>query len=128
MAALSHEQILDAIASMTVLEVSELVKAMEEKFGVSAAAPVAIAVGGGGGAVAEPVEEKTEFNVILKEFAADKKIGVIKEIRAITGLGLKEAKDLVEGAPKTVKENVAKAEADKIKEQLVAAGATVEIQ
>ena len=82
----------------------------------------------GGGAAAEPVEEKPEFNVILKEFAADKKIGVIKEIRAITGLDLKEAKGLVEDAPKTVKENVTKAEADKIKEQLVAAGATVEIQ
>ncbi|MDR3144963.1 MAG: 50S ribosomal protein L7/L12, partial [Treponema sp.] len=112
MAALTIDQILDAISSMTVLEVSELVKAMEEKFGVSAAAPVAIAaVGAASGAPAEAVEEKTEFNVILKAFDDSKKIAVIKEVRAVTGLGLKEAKDLVEGAPKPLKENVSKEEA-----------------
>ncbi|MDR2094323.1 MAG: 50S ribosomal protein L7/L12 [Treponema sp.] len=129
MAALTNEQILDAISSMTVLEVSELVKAMEEKFGVSAAAPVAVAVGpAAGGAPAEAVEEKTEFNVILKAYDDTKKIAVIKEVRAVTGLGLKEAKDLVEGAPKTLKENVSKDEAAKIKETVTAAGGTVEIQ
>ncbi len=129
MAALTKEQIIDAIASMTVLEVSELVKAMEEKFGVSAAAPVAVAVAGTApGAGAAPVEEKTEFNVILKSFDDTKKIAVIKEVRAITGLGLKEAKDLVEGAPKPLKEGVSKEEANKIKEQVTAAGGTVEIQ
>jgi len=129
MAALSVEQILDAISSMTVLEVSELVKAMEVKFGVSAAAPVAIAQGPvTGGAPAEAVEEKTEFNVILKAFDETKKIAVIKEVRAVTGLGLKEAKELVEGAPKPLKENASKEEAAKIKEQITAAGGTVEIQ
>jgi large subunit ribosomal protein L7/L12 len=129
MAALTVEQILDAIASMTVLEVSELVKAMEEKFGVSAAAPVAVAaVGAAPGAAAAPAEEKTEFNVILKAFDDSKKIAVIKEVRAVTGLGLKEAKDLVEGAPKPLKEGVSKDEANKIKEQITAAGGTVEVQ
>jgi large subunit ribosomal protein L7/L12 len=130
MAALTTDQILDAIASMTVLEVSELVKAMEEKFGVSAAAPVAVAAVGAaaGAAPAEAVEEKTEFNVILKAYDDTKKIAVIKEVRAVTGLGLKEAKDLVEGAPKTLKENVSKDEANKIKEQVTAAGGTVEVQ
>jgi large subunit ribosomal protein L7/L12 len=131
MASLTTDQILDAISAMTVLEVSELVKAMEEKFGVSAAAPVAVAVAGGGGgagAPAEAAEEKTEFNVILKAFDDSKKIAVIKEVRAVTGLGLKEAKDLVEGAPKPLKENVSKEEAAKIKEQMTAAGGTVEIQ
>ncbi|WP_304224852.1 50S ribosomal protein L7/L12 [Gracilinema caldarium] len=129
MAALTKDQIIEAIASMTVLEVSELVKAMEEKFGVSAAAPVAVAaVGAAPGAAAAPAEEKTEFNVILKAFDESKKIGVIKEVRAVTGLGLKEAKDLVEGAPKPLKENVSKEEAAKIKEQITAAGGTVEIQ
>lgn len=129
MAALTVEQILDAIASMTVLEVSELVKAMEEKFGVSAAAPVAVAaVGAAPGAAAAPAEEKTEFNVILKAFDDTKKIAVIKEVRAVTGLGLKEAKDLVEGAPKPLKEGVSKDEANKIKEQVTAAGGTVEVQ
>jgi large subunit ribosomal protein L7/L12 len=132
MAALTNDQILEAISSMTVLEVSELVKAMEEKFGVSAAAPVAVAVAGGaaGGAAVggEAVEEKTEFNVILKSFDDTKKIAVIKEVRAVTGLGLKEAKDLVEGAPKPLKENVSKEEAAKIKETVTAAGGTVEIQ
>ncbi|AEJ18542.1 MAG TPA: 50S ribosomal protein L7/L12 [Treponema sp.] len=129
MAALTKDQIIEAIASMTVLEVSELVKAMEEKFGVSAAAPVAVAaVGAAPGAAAAPAEEKTEFNVILKAFDESKKIAVIKEVRAVTGLGLKEAKDLVEGAPKPLKENVSKEEAAKIKEQITAAGGTVEIQ
>jgi large subunit ribosomal protein L7/L12 len=132
MAALTNDQILEAISSMTVLEVSELVKAMEEKFGVSAAAPVAVAVAGGaaGGAAAggEAAEEKTEFNVILKGFDDSKKIAVIKEVRAVTGLGLKEAKELVEGAPKPLKENVSKEEAAKIKETVTAAGGTIEIQ
>jgi large subunit ribosomal protein L7/L12 len=131
MAALTTDQILEAISAMTVLEVSELVKAMEEKFGVSAAAPVAVAVAGGGaagGAAAEAAEEKTEFTVVLKAFDDSKKIAVIKEVRAVTGLGLKEAKDLVEGAPKPLKENITKDEAAKIKEQVTAAGGTIEIQ
>jgi large subunit ribosomal protein L7/L12 len=130
MAALTTDQILEAIASMTVLEVSELVKAMEEKFGVSAAAPVAIAAAAapGAGGAAEAVEEKTEFTVVLKAFDDTKKIAVIKEVRAVTGLGLKEAKDLVEGAPKPLKENISKDEAAKIKDQVVAAGGTIEIQ
>jgi large subunit ribosomal protein L7/L12 len=126
--AVSKDEILDAIASMTVLEVSELVKAMEDKFGVSAAAPVAVAAAAPGAAAAAPAEEKTEFTVILKAFDAAKKIAVIKEVRAVAGLGLKEAKDLVEGAPKPIKENVSKEEANKIKEQVTAAGGTVEIQ
>lgn len=128
--AATKEEILEAIASMTVLEVSELVKAMEEKFGVSAAAPVAIAAAGAGpgAAQAAAVEEKTEFNVILKAFDESKKIAVIKEVRVVTGLGLKEAKDLVEGAPKPLKENVSKEEAAKIKDTITAAGGTVEIQ
>ncbi|MCL2230000.1 MAG: 50S ribosomal protein L7/L12 [Treponema sp.] len=129
--AASKEDILESIASMTVLEVSELVKMMEEKFGVSAAAPVAVAVaggGGGGGGAAPAAEEKTEFNVILKAFEEAKKIAVIKEVRAVTGLGLKEAKDLVEAAPKPLKEGVSKDEAGKIKEAITAAGGTVEIQ
>ena len=127
--AATKEEILEAIASMTVLEVSELVKAMEEKFGVSAAAPVAIAaVGAPGAAPAAAAEEQTEFNVILKAFDDTKKIAVIKEVRAVTGLGLKEAKDLVEGAPKPLKEAVSKEDAAKIKEQVSAAGGTVEIQ
>jgi large subunit ribosomal protein L7/L12 len=129
--AATKEEILEAIASMTVLEVSELVKMMEEKFGVSAAAPVAIAAGGGaaaGGAPAAAAEEKTEFNVILKAFEESKKIAVIKEVRTVTGLGLKEAKDLVEGAPKPLKENVSKEEAAKIKDAITAAGGTIEIQ
>ena len=127
--AATKEEILEAISSMTVLEVSELVKMMEEKFGVSAAAPVAVAVGGaGGGAAAPAAEEKTEFNVILKAFDDAKKIAVIKEVRAVTGLGLKEAKDLVEGAPKTLKEAVSKDESNKIKELITAAGGTVEIE
>jgi len=127
--AATKEEILESIASMTVLEVSELVKMMEEKFGVSAAAPVAIAAAGAaGGAAAPAAEEQTEFNVILKSFDDTKKIAVIKEVRAVTGLGLKEAKDLVEGAPKTLKEAVSKDEAGKIKDVITAAGGTVEIQ
>ena len=126
--AATKEEILEAIASMTVLEVSELVKMMEEKFGVSAAAPVAVAAVGGGAAAAPAAEEKTEFNVILKAFDESKKIAVIKEVRAVTGLGLKEAKDLVEGAPKPLKEGVSKDEAGKIKEVITAAGGTIEIQ
>ena len=126
MAALTNEQILDAIAEMTVLEVSELVKAMEKKFGVTAAAPVAVAVAGAGGAAAA-AEEQTEFTVTLESVDAAKKIAVIKEVRAVTGLGLKEAKDLVEGAPKTIKENVSKEDAAKIKESVEAAGGVVKI-
>jgi large subunit ribosomal protein L7/L12 len=125
--AATKEEILEAIASMTVLEVSELVKAMEEKFGVSAAAPVAIAAVGAAPAAAA-AEEKTEFNIILKAYDETKKIAVIKEVRAVTGLGLKEAKDLVEGAPKPLKENASKEEAAKIKDAVTAAGGTVEIQ
>ena len=128
--AATKEEILEAIASMTVLEASELVKMMEEKFGVSAAAPVAIAAAGAaaGGAPAAAAEEKTEFNVILKAFDETKKIAVIKEVRAVTGLGLKEAKDLVEGAPKPLKEGVSKEDAAKIKDAITAAGGTVEVQ
>ena len=128
--AATKEEILEAIASMTVLEVSELVKMMEEKFGVSAAAPVAVAAPGAaaGGAAAPAAEEKTEFNVILKSFDEAKKIDVIKGVRAITGLGLKESKDLVEGAPKMLKEGASKEDAAKIKETITAAGGTVEIQ
>lgn len=128
MAALTKDQIIDAIASMTVLEISDLVKAMEEKFGVTAAAPVAVAAAGPAAAAA-PVEEKTEFTVILKGgVPADKKIAIIKEVRAITGLGLKEAKDLVEAGDKPLKENVSKEEADKVKKQIVDAGGAVEIK
>jgi large subunit ribosomal protein L7/L12 len=128
--AATKEEIIEAISSMTVLEVSELVKALEEKFGVSAAAPVAVAVGAPAAGAAAPaaVEEQTEFNVILKAYDDTKKIAVIKEVRAVTGLGLKEAKDLVEGAPKPLKENVTKEEAAKIKGSITAAGGTVDIQ
>jgi len=128
MATLTKDQILDAIAGMTVLEVSDLVKAMEEKFGVTAAAPVAVAAAGPAAGGAAAAEEKTEFTVILKSFDEAKKIPVIKEVRAITGLGLKEAKDLVEAGNKTLKENISKEDAAKIKQQLEAAGAVVEIQ
>ena len=127
MAKLSTQEILDAIAGMTVLEVSELVKAMEEKFGVTAAAPVAVAAAGPVAAGAAPVEEKTEFDVILKGHG-DKKIDVIKVVREITSLGLKEAKDLVEAGGKSVKEAVSKAEAEDIKKKLTAVGADVEIR
>ncbi|ALN87218.1 MULTISPECIES: 50S ribosomal protein L7/L12 [Lysobacter] len=121
---LSNEQIVEAIAEKTLMEVMELVRAIEEKFGVSAAAPVAAGVAA---EAAAPVEEQTEFNVILKA-AGDKKVEVIKAVRAITGLGLKEAKDLVEGAPQTVKEAVNKADSEKFKKDLEAAGATVEVK
>ena len=120
-------EILDKISSMTVLELSELIKAMEDKFGVSAAAPVAAAAAGGGAAAAAPAEEKTEFTVALKA-TGEKKVEVIKAVRAITGLGLKEAKDLVESAPATVKEGVNKDDAAKFKKELEAAGATVEVK
>ena len=122
---LTTEQIVDAIAEKSLMEVMELVKAIEEKFGVSAAAPVAVAAGPA--AAAAPVEEQTEFTVVLKA-AGDKKVEVIKVVRAITGLGLKEAKDLVEGAPKDVKEGASKEEAEKIKKDLEAAGATAELK
>jgi len=127
MATVSPEDILETVENMTLLQVADLVKKFEEKFGVSAAAPVAVAVGGGAAGAAAPVEEKTEFTVVLAS-AGDNKINVIKEVRAITGLGLKEAKDLVEGAPKTLKEGVNKEEADKIKAQVEKAGAKVEIK
>jgi len=122
-------KLVDDLSSLTVIEAAELSKMLEEKWGVSAAAPVAVAAvaGGGAGAAAPAAEVKTEFNVILAA-AGEKKINVIKEVRAITGLGLKEAKDLVEGAPKAVKEGVNKDEADKIKKQLEEAGATVELK
>ena len=123
---MTHAEIIAAIESMTILELADLVKAMEEKFGVSAAAPVA-AAGAAAAAPAEAAEEKTEFDVVLKN-AGSEKIKVIKEVRAITGLGLKEAKEAVEGTPKTLKEGVSKEEAEKIKAQLVAVGAEVEIK
>jgi large subunit ribosomal protein L7/L12 len=119
-------KIVDDLSKLTVLEAAELSKLLEEKWGVSAAAPVAVAAAGGGAAAA-PVEEKTEFDVVLTDAGAQK-INVIKEVRAITGLGLKEAKDLVEAAPKPVKEAVSKADADKFKAQLEAAGAKVELK
>jgi large subunit ribosomal protein L7/L12 len=120
------QKIVDDLSSLTVLEAAELAKLLEEKWGVSAAAAVAVASAPGGGAAA-PVEEKTEFTVVLAA-VGDKKIEVIKEVRAITGLGLKEAKDLVEGAPKTVKDGVNKDEAEKVKAQLEKAGAKVELK
>jgi large subunit ribosomal protein L7/L12 len=119
------QKIMDTLSGLTVLEAAELAKMLEEKWGVSAAAPVAMMAAAG--AAAAPVEEKTEFNVILTAAGAQK-INVIKEVRAVTSLGLKEAKDLVEGAPKAVKEGVNKEEAEKIKKQLEAAGATVELK
>ena len=122
------DQLVEDLSSLTVLEAAQLSKLLEEKWGVSAAAPVAVAAtGGGAAAAAEPVEEKTEFDVILTAAGAQK-INVIKEVRAITSLGLKEAKDLVEGAPKPVKEGVSKDEAAKIRAQLEGAGATVEVR
>jgi len=129
MAKLSTTDVLDAVAEWNLLELSEFIKAFEEKFGVTAAAPVAMAAmpSGGGGGGAEAEEEKTEFDVILTA-AGDKKINVIKEVRAITGLGLKEAKDLVEGAPKPVREKITKEDAAKFKAQLEEAGATVEVK
>ena len=126
--AVSKDEILDAISKMTLMEVVELISDMEKKFGVTAAAPVAVAAGPGAAAAAAPAEEKTEFTVILKEYPADKKVTVIKVIREITGLGLKEAKDLVEGVPSTVKEAVSKADSDGMKKKLEDAGAKVEIK
>ena len=122
------EEFVSYIENMTVLELSKLVKTLEERLGVSAAAPVAVAAAAPAAAAAAPAEEKTEFDVILAGFDAAAKIAVIKEIRGITGLGLKEAKDMVEGAPKTVKEAVSKEEADKIKATLEGAGAKIEIK
>ena len=121
---LTNDQLVEALSKKTVLEIAELVKMLEDKWGVSAAAPVAVMAGGAGGA---PVEEKTAFDVILKDAGANK-IGVIKEVRAITGLGLAEAKALVEGAPKTVKEGATKEDSEKIKKQLETAGAKVEVK
>jgi large subunit ribosomal protein L7/L12 len=129
--AANKDEILDAISKMTVLEVVELISDMEKKFGVSAAAPVAFAAAPGAaaaGAAAAPAEEQTEFAVTLKEYPADKKVTVIKVIREITGLGLKEAKDLVEGVPSLVKEGVAKADVETMKKKLEEAGAKVEVK
>ncbi len=126
MSAMTKEQILDAVAAMSVLDLSEMIKAMEEKFGVSAAAAVAVAAPAAGGA-APAAEAKTEFNVILAA-AGDNKVNVIKAVRTVTSLGLKEAKDLVESAPATVKEGASKEEAEKMKKELEAAGAKVELK
>jgi large subunit ribosomal protein L7/L12 len=128
MAELTKDQLIEAIKGMTVLELSEMVKALEEEFGVSAAAPVAVAAAPAAGAAeAAPAEEKTSFDVVLAAFG-DQKIQVIKVVRALTGLGLKEAKEVVEGAPKPIKEGVTKDEAEEAKKQLEDAGATVEIK
>jgi large subunit ribosomal protein L7/L12 len=126
--AVSKDEILDAISKLTLVEVVELISDFEKKFGVTAAAPVAAAAAPAAGAAAAPVEEKTEFTVVLKEYPADKKVTVIKVIREITGLGLKEAKDLVEGVPSTVKEGVNKADSDTFKKKLEDAGAKVEVK
>jgi large subunit ribosomal protein L7/L12 len=120
-------KIVDDLSKLTVLEAAELSKLLEEKWGVSAAAPVAVAAAGGAAAAA-PVEEKTEFTVVLKEYPADKKVTVIKVVRELTGLGLKEAKDLVEGVPSTVKEGVNKADSENMKKKLEEAGAKVEVK
>ena len=125
--ALTNEEILEAIASKTVLEISELIKMMEEKFGVSAAAAAVAVAGPAAGAAAPAAEEKTEFDVVLADVGSNK-IAVIKAVREITGLGLKEAKDLVEGAPKAVKEGAAKADAEDLKKKLEAAGVKVELK
>lgn len=126
---MNREEVLNAVAEMSVLELSELIKDMEEKFGVSAAAAVAVAApaAGGAGGDAAAAEEKTEFDVMLTGFG-DKKVGVIKAVRGVTGLGLKEAKDLVESAPAAIKEGVSKDEAEDIKKQLEEAGGTVEVK
>ena len=124
---MSKEEILEAVANMSVMDVVELISMMEEKFGVSAAAAVAVAAPAGGGEAAAAAEEKTEFDVVMTSFGANK-VNVIKVVRAITGLGLKEAKDMVEGAPSTVKEAASKDEAAKIKKELEEAGATVELK
>ncbi|WP_376689873.1 50S ribosomal protein L7/L12 [Wenzhouxiangella sp. EGI_FJ10409] len=125
--AVSKDDILETISEMSVMEVVDLIEAMEEKFGVSAAAPVAVAGAAAGGGEAAAAEEQTEFDVVLASFG-DNKVGVIKAVRSITGLGLKEAKELVEGAPTPVKEGVEKAEAEDVKKQLEEAGATVEVK
>lgn len=125
--AVSKEDILDTIANMTVMEVVDLVEAMEEKFGVSAAAAVAAAPAAGGGGEAAAAEEKTEFDVVMSSFGSNK-VGVIKVVRGITGLGLKEAKDMVEGVPSTIKEGASKEESEDIKKQLEEAGASVEVK
>jgi large subunit ribosomal protein L7/L12 len=127
MSNITKDQVIEWLSGQSVLEIADLVKALEEKWGVSAAAPVAVAAAPAAGAAAAPAEEKTEFDVVLLEAGANK-IGVIKEVRAITGLGLKEAKDLVEAAPKIVKEAAAKADAEEIKKKLEAAGAKVELK
>ena len=126
--AVNKDEILDAISKMTLMEVVELISDMEKKFGVTAAAPVAVAAGPAAAAAAAPAEEKTEFAVTLKEYPADKKVTVIKVIRELTGLGLKEAKDLVEGAPSLVKEGVNKADSETMKKKLEDAGAKVEVK
>ncbi len=128
MAKMTKDELVNAIAELTVLELSELVKAIEEKFGVKAAAPAVAVAAAPAAAGAAAAEEKDEFNVMLTAVDAAKKIGVIKVVREITGLGLKEAKDLVEGAPKAVKENVAKAEAEELKKKITEAGGTVELK
>lgn len=127
MSAITKEQFVEYIKGLTLIQAAELVKELEEIFGVSAAAPVAVAAAGGAAAGGAAVEEKTEFEVILKA-SGDKKLEVIKEVRALTGLGLKEAKDLVEGAPKSLKAGVSKAEAEDLKKKLTAVGATVEVK
>jgi len=128
--AVSKDEILDAIAKLSLMDVVELIADMEKKFGVTAAAPVAMMAGGAGGAAAAaaPVEEQTEFSVTLKEYPADKKVTVIKVVRELTGLGLKEAKDLVEGAPALVKDSVSKADSETMKKKLEEAGAKVEVK
>jgi large subunit ribosomal protein L7/L12 len=126
MASVSKDQVVEFLENLSLLDAAELVKELEDKFGVSAAAPVAMMAAGAAGGAAE--EEQTEFTVVLKAAAADKKISVIKEVRSLTGLGLKEAKDVVEGAPKDLKEGVSKDEAQKMKEALEKAGATVELK
>jgi large subunit ribosomal protein L7/L12 len=126
--AVSKDEILDAISKLTLVEVVELISDFEKKFGVTAAAPVAAAAAPAAGAAAAPVEEQTEFTVVLKEYPADKKVTVIKVIREITGLGLKEAKDLVEGVPSTVKEAANKADSEAFKKKLEDAGAKVEVK
>ena len=126
--AVSKDEILDAIAKMSLMDVVDLIADMEKKFGVTAAAPVAVAAAGGGAAAAAPVEEQTEFSVTLKEYPAEKKVTVIKVVRELTGLGLKEAKDLVEGAPALVKDSVNKADSEAMRKKLEEAGAKVEIK
>jgi len=125
--AVSREEIKEALGKMPVMELVELIGELEKSWGVSAAAPVAVAAAGGGAAAAAPAEEKTEFNVIMTAFG-ENKVGVIKVVRAITGMGLKEAKDLVEGVPSTIKEGASKAEAEDVKKQLTEAGATVDVK